>query len=516
MVLPLILADVSSNTSCVGISSWIHHWHEYSKYQGHSGSHGLPSLQPSLWRPCPETCPVQMHIPGQSCEFTCVNGSLGSCTNPAMNVADLERSKCRSCKISGCQVCSAVKNAPLAFPSVRMGGHAIASVYTILGLFFATLASWYLWLRRQPTVNPRVLKRAIMRRQHLNLRDHTTRQHLWYPLSTNLCRARSDGHIVGGRALLMFFSFQGFVLLWCSFATLFWILCAVISRSDMLNEGKVSAFNGDIFSICHAALNQQGTTRRDSAKLAKLAYTATLYIFTTLATFCYVQDSIRLDTDEATMKDFAVMLKGFPRETGKEVEGHRLACQPIGVSICWDYDNDEVTELLARETWLWGKARDSCRGDGDVQVVMPPDDPQPRVPDPFDCKASQARNLGKARRHEERATLVAANAASTSFMYAVFPSEGERDRVRQIFSSKSEIPLYHGHRIKFEASGGGSEPETVLFQNFGKGEKGVPHRAVASVCGITGAIVLWGLLFYFPFAIYEVQGMRKGNSLWHR
>ena len=262
----------------------------------------------------------------------------------------------------------------------------------------------------------------------------------------------------------------------------------------MLNEGKVSAFNGDIFSICHAALNQQGTTRRDSAKLAKLAYTATLYIFTTLATFCYAvtqrRRRIRLDTDEATMKDFAVMLKGFPRETGKEVEGHRLAfirkttgCQPIGVSICWEYDNDEVIELLARETWLWGKARDSCRGDGDVQVVMPPDDPQPRGCAPLrsffqflthliakPAKPEDA-DLGKARRHEERATLVAANAASTSFMYAVFPSEGERDRVRQIFSSKSEIPLYHGHRIKFEASGGGSEPETVLFQNFGKGEK---------------------------------------------
>lgn len=103
---------------------------------------------------------------------------------------------------------------------------------------------------------------------------------------------------------------------------------------------------------------------------------------------------------------------------------------------------------------------------------------------------------------------------------------GAQDRVRQIFSSKSEIPLYHGnwsqeisdslfvtlfsncffikfastclahhqififvstflvalvaaflsiycrHRIKFEASGGGSEPETAGILSDGQPENG--------------------------------------------
>lgn len=528
MVLPFsaIVTDVapSSNAACAGIESWLAHGTKSrEQYQGTANEH-------SLWRPRPENCPVRMHIPGEGCEFTCVNGSLGSCTNPAMNVADLEKSKCRSCEISGCQVCSPdnlCKECATGFYLTEDENQChsqfaffVPCVSGIVGLLLLTFMSWYIWLRKQPTVNTRVLKRAIMRRRHMTLRDHTTRQHLWYPLSINLCTARSeDGHIVGGRALLMFFSFQAFVLVWCVVALLFWLLCSIVSNSQMLNEGKVSGVKEDIFSICHATL------RRHSTKMGKLIYTATLYVFTTIATFLYAvwqrRRRIRLDTDEATMKDFTVMLKGFPCETGNQVEHHRLdfvrkttGRQPIGVSICWEYNHEEVTEILARETWLWGKARDSCGGGGEIQATMPPDNRGEGcgpmryffqyltqfLATPAQQEADA--DLGKARRHEERATLAAANAVSTGCMYVVFRSEAERDHARQIFSSKTERPLYNGQRIKFEVSGSGSEPESVLWHNFSKAQ-GVPCRAALSVLAIAGSIVLWGLLFYFPFAIYE-------------
>ncbi|CAK9076951.1 unnamed protein product [Durusdinium trenchii] len=486
----------------------------------------------SLWRPCPENCPIRMHLPGESCEFTCVNGSLGSCTDMAMNVADVAKGICRSCEISGCQVCSPedrCNECAVGF-YLSKDGKACHSkyaffapcVYAILGVFLLTMASWYLWLRKQPIVNLRVLKRAVIRRHHMNLRDHTTQQHPWYPLSTNLCRARADGHIVGGRALLMFFSFQAFVISWTVFAACSWLMCAWVSKAPLLSEGKVSGVKEDIFSICNATLNELGGERQ-STKVGKLAYTLALYFFTTLATFFYAVSQsrrrVRLDTDEATMKDFAVMLKGFPCETGSQVEQQRLSfvrkttgCHPIGVSICWAYNAKEVTELIARETWLWGKVRDSC---GDVrQANMPLQHNERRcglmrsfflflthlIAPPTQPEDA---DLGKARRHEERAVSAAANAQSTSFMYVVFRSETERDHAKRVFSCESEIPLYRGLAVQYEREGSGSEPENVPWQNFSNDAQGMRYRALTSVCAIAGAILLWGLLFYFPFAMYE-------------
>ncbi|CAJ1413115.1 unnamed protein product [Effrenium voratum] len=495
---------------------------------------GLPH-QHSLWTPCPEECPVRMHIPQQTCEFTCVNGTPGSCTNPAMNVADLTRKRCRHCETPGCQLCSFDDRCRQCAMGFYLDEDAdrchsrfaffVPCVYGLLSLALATLFSWYVWLRRLPVINARVLKRALMRRQHLNLRDHTTQRHDWYPLSTNLCRPRADGHTVGGRATTFFFSFQAFVLCWCVCAALGWIVSSWVFSERMLSEGRVSAKKEDVYSICGSTLKQLEADQRRFVKLGKLTYTILLYIFTTCASVAYAtyqcRRRVRLDTGEATMKDFALMLSGFPPETGPEVERHRAAfirqttgCDPIGVSICWVYDDKEVKELLARETWLWGKGRDSCdmkatssdlrpsqgqdTGSGPLQVffqnltrlLAPPLQPE-------DTEL-------EARRHEDRATAAAAGATSTSSMYVIFRWEAERDRAKAAFLSDTSVPLYKArYRIRFDRSGNGSEPESVLWQNFAKEVKAVPFRTLASVFGIAVAIMLWGVLFYFPFAMYE-------------
>ncbi|CAE7752976.1 unnamed protein product [Symbiodinium sp. CCMP2592] len=491
----------------------------------------------ALWEHCPAHCPVHMHLHGKVCQFTCVDGSSGSCTNPAMVVVDNSTKRCRSCEIPGCRVCSpedhCIRCATGFYLTkekdvcISKFGFLIPCVCGLLGGAFVVLASWYIWLRSQPVINSRVLKRAIMRRHHLNLRDHTSERHDWYPLMTNLCRPREDGHVVGGRALLMFFNFQAFILLWCACSISAWVVCATVYGSRMFVEGNETG-KADVYSICGAAHSAVRTLARSQELLVAegtLAFTIFLYFFTAVSALSYAvcqrRRRVELDTCEATMKDFSLILTGFPAEEGNEVEKNRAdfvrratGCQPVGVSVCWSYNHSEVQELIARETWLWGKGRDSCGPMKSTSTVM--DEGNSSGQSSFRCifeKLNQLlapplqledAELGKARRHEERAVAVARDAVSTSFMYAIFATELDRDHAKKVFSSDSEVPLYMGrHPIRQDPAGGGSEPESVLWKNFQCDIKVVPYKVMASIAGIAVSILFWGVFFYFPFAVYE-------------
>eukprot|EP00439_Symbiodinium_sp_Y106_P069553 s822_g11.t7 len=478
----------------------------------------------ALWEHCPAHCPVHMHVHGKVCQFTCVDGSSGSCTNPAMVVVDNSTKRCRSCGIPGCRVCSPEDycfRCATGFylteerdVCISKFGFLIPCVCGLLGGAFVVLASWYIWLRSQPVINSRVLKRAIMRRHHLNLRDHTSERHDWYPLMTNLCRPREDGHVVGGRALLMFFNFQAFILLWCACSISAWVVCATVYGSRMFVEGNETG-KADVYSIYPKSCWLQKASWH-----SQFSCTSSLQCLRCPTQF--VSDVVGWSlTREATMKDFSLILTGFPAEEGNEVEKNRAnfvrratGCQPVGVSVCWTYNHSEVQELIARETWLWGKGRDSCGPMKSTSTMM--DEGNSSGHSSFRCifeKLNQLlapplqledAELGKARRHEERAAAVARDAVSTSFMYAIFATELDRDHAKKVFSSDSEVPLYMGrHPIRQDPAGGGSEPESVLWKNFQCDIKVVPYKVMASIAGIAVSILFWGVFFYFPFAVYE-------------
>ncbi|CAE7700890.1 unnamed protein product [Symbiodinium sp. CCMP2456] len=274
----------------------------------------------------------------------------------------------------------------------------------------------------------------------------------------------------------------------------------------------------DVYSICGAAHSAVRTLARSQELLVAegtLAFTIFLYFFTAVSALSYAvcqrRRRVELDTREATMKDFSLILTGFPAEEGNEVEKNRAnfvrratGCQPVGVSVCWTYNNPEVQDLIARETWLWGKGRDSCGPMKSTSTMM--DDGNSSGRSNFRCifeKLNQLlapplqledAELGKARRHEERAAAVARDAVSTSFMYAIFGTEhsllfvsalGEKpcrvrsrqDHAKKVFSSDSEVPLYMGrHPIR----------------NFQCDIKVVPYKVMASIAGIAVSILFWG------------------------
>ncbi|CAE7221893.1 unnamed protein product, partial [Symbiodinium sp. KB8] len=279
-----------------------------------------------------------------------------------------------------------------------------------------------------------------------------------------------------------------------------------------------------------------------------LAFTIFLYFFTAVSALAYARNCVekrdgveeglqyvkprQFVSDVATMKDFSLILTGFPAEEGNEVEKNRAnfvrratGCQPVGVSVCWTYNNPEVQDLIARETWLWGKAgsdHGNSSGRSNFRCIFEKLNQLLAAASAPPLQLEDA-ELGKARRHEERAAAVARDAVSTSFMYAIFGTEHSLlvDHAKKVFSSDSEVPLYMGrHPIRQDPAGGGSEPESVLWKNFQCDIKVVPYKVMASIAGIAVSILFWGVFFYFPFAVYEALGCMAFScpgafGLWH-
>ncbi|CAE7558096.1 unnamed protein product [Symbiodinium natans] len=253
----------------------------------------------------------------------------------------------------------------------------------------------------------------------------------------------------------MFFNFQAFILAWCAPTfgqdqLLYLSFIVIAYNSSMLTAGlrpglaaPLAALGeecpeglghgkADVYTICgaaHSAFHDLDTSKGQEVAEGTLAFTvflcpivrhsvAFVYFFTALSTLFYAtyqrRRRVELDTDEATMKDFALMLTGFPEEEGEEapppppppatdvqnyaaeptwsppceMETDRVnfvrratGCQPVGVSICWKYNSLEaagrsmtqlcsvreklgfpaqVEELLVRETWLWSKVWPVC------------------------------------------------------------------------------------------------------------------------------------------------------------
>ncbi|CAE7888981.1 unnamed protein product, partial [Symbiodinium necroappetens] len=97
----------------------------------------------------------------------------------------------------------------------------------------------------------------------------------------------------------------------------------------MFVEGSETG-KADVYSICGAAHSAVRTLARSQELLVAegtLAFTIFLYFFTAVSALAYAvcqrRRRVELDTREATMKDFSLILTGFPAEEGNEVEKNR-------------------------------------------------------------------------------------------------------------------------------------------------------------------------------------------------
>lgn len=343
---------------------------------------------------CPPECPLWAEAAGDThCSFQCTGNSIKACTalDPAAPIPDMELGICRSCMVYGCKECASdgsdrcAKCSP-GFSRSRRDGTCMSKavylwigVFSILGVLVLLVVAWIIDLAWRSVVNEVGLRQGLAFRSRSKLQmpqsysrtitpnpeeiqrhnqcsargEQTflkepagpTARSRW-PLNTNLCTAK-----VAGAGLMLHFNFQFVVIGWAAGIALAWTLLAAFVDIDFLILGTKSATTPRENCVVVA----WGFVTQRRLMGAKVRFLLALYIISFVLAIAHSVRQLRIfqkyDDEETTHKDFCALCTGLPPIKGNErVEDELKKCMEaatgqtvVGVSVCWDFKDDEPT-----------------------------------------------------------------------------------------------------------------------------------------------------------------------------
>lgn len=333
-----------------------------------SASCGVSRFAPGL-HSCPQTCPFTEPDAERGCHFLCVRKDDCGNRNERTHVPDLKDEACRRCRVVGCHTCSPHENRCI---SCNAGYDLVGSVclsrmrrvwdliFLLAGLLALMFLAWYVHLLLRPAVNSGNVQDALMHRSYSRLRSQGD-GHSWHPLTTDLRSFPEGEPAIGGPGLLLHFNFQFAMIIWCMLVICGWLLLSVFVGDDLFIVGTLQADNP--MEMCQAV--RKGNAFNEGNLLGKLIFTGILYVVTAFGLLAFNVRQGRLldevDSQSATMMDYAALCKGFPCETGSSLEQeyldfltHTTGCKLVGISVCWDFRlrREDVYDAVADEIRL--------------------------------------------------------------------------------------------------------------------------------------------------------------------
>lgn len=512
---------------------------------------GISAFAPGLHQ-CPASCPFLLQNFSSGCQWYCVAAS--GC---GKLVPDHASQVCRECNVKGCQDCIPGQDkCQTCFDRFSLTPNGTCRgnldsvwfwIFIVLGALAAGIIIWYIALLLSPAINVEVLNRALQHRTRSCLQDVRHGGGM-FSIFTNLHAVPSDGSPpVGGPGLMLMFNLQAAILIWSTLAAAIWGITVAFLGRDAIWLGTYTTY--DLRSMCQAIF--WGAGIRNHMRSAKLVFTALMYTLSTLgAVYFGCKQQLRFfeaDKRSSTMMDYALYLEGFPEEQGTSVESdiqqfleQATGCQVVGVSVCWDFysDHQTVYDVLARiarheeekledlnlwQLWSPGNAllrqpsnrRLSARQTFVGSVMLASE--HINVRRAFCCCKPLCQLFawinGKivgfcdddAKFDEEftsdTACTILSKVKSSGSAVAVFPTEHTRDQA--MIALESSRAKYKGtHAIN--ACVQTWEPESLFWENFGFKKRETIKRLVLGVLLTLIVIVLWGCIFYLPFAHYQV------------
>mmetsp|Transcript_89284 Transcript_89284/g.277649 ORF Transcript_89284/g.277649 Transcript_89284/m.277649 type:complete len:988 (-) Transcript_89284:114-3077(-) len=501
---------------------------------------------------CPKSCPLSSLDPKKPCHWRCVARDDCGKDDPEQNIADMDMLICRDCLVVGCGRCTPGRDFceqckigyELINGDCRPHGRSLWGVlFGILGILLVIGLAWYGSLLCGAEVNPLVLRQALVHRVRASLRHRANGKDEWYPILTNLGRLpTSQSAPIGGPGIMLLFRFQAFLLAWVICAMIGWFIAANVLGYDMLVVGIFMA--DDAQEMCQAV--RWGRRVRDQLRWGKFLFTVLLYVVTTFAVIAFAVKQHRrfqeADSRTSTMMDYAAVCTGFPPDgrpsTEEDIQDYvhsATGLRPVGVSVCWDYANFEckVMTLLSNEVrrrearclndpcftqyqlgldgqrqrrWTNGRrmtVRTSLASR--AQCLFKPlfsfIDSVLGVPDEGkeDCRGTTL----EADEDQVEADELLKEITSSGTAIIVFQTESDRDEALQTLS-KPLAPMYKG-RYVIRASREFYEPQAICWTNFVVTPAQVAKRMTLGVLGTLIAIVIWGMLFYAPYAYFEAE-----------
>jgi len=362
------------------------------------------------------------------------------------------------------------------------------------------LIAWYLHVLTRPCINQEGIDEGIAGRSRAMVLRESEEVHSSYPLLTNLLSTN-----VAGLGTICFFRFQFAILVWAVTLLAVWLGLARFVSTDLLILGNRPATTPQM--LC--AVIRWGHARQIELMWTKVAWLAFAYIFSFGGSLVYYMHQTRfvaaLDAANATMSDFAAVLRGLPQIRGTEqvevlikdkvekATGERV----VGVSVAWHFDScaSAVSHELNKDL-----LPEQCGAGTTPQSGAPP-------PTGFDTPITNTIlnawhvHLHDAHKHESfesemKQTLVGLNTASMAFV--VFDKESARDKA---------VDWLQGTGIKIDSANCtleecSYEPREVMWGNLSVTPNSRKGLLFSGTLLVFGACLAWTVILYLPYAFY--------------
>lgn len=464
----------------------------------------------SLDAKCPAECPLLADPTSKAkqefCISKCVTADACASINPESPVADEKLGSCRGPVVSGCDEhamdgtdtclrCGAFRvlehgRCPLKYQKTFYG--ALVFFFLLLLLLLLILRD----LLMRPVTNEANLEDALNYRSKQKYRqpDHDgTGRHL-YALSTNLCKT-----IIGGPGLALHFRFQAVLICWAGVIAASWVVLALLTDYDLLVLGTKEF--GTAFRNCVLVAWGRSTQRRLMA--VKESFVVLVYLCSFAGSILFGIQQLRffqrLDEQNDTMKDYAVVILDLPPLDGNEPVEEELkdalerstAQRVVGVSICWAYR--EHKDIIHVELM---KQLHKQQGDSDTHIQQPAQEMGFFRQKLFNLEQMILSEGKEEVISEEALEQLVKSMRSSSMAFAVFETERARDQAVHLLSSGM---TFREHALRVVAAH--VEPHGVHWNNIdGTGNRGKVWRLMKGFMYIMLCLLLWMLIFYTPYA----------------
>ncbi|CAE7338015.1 unnamed protein product, partial [Symbiodinium pilosum] len=287
---------------------------------------------------------------------------------------------------------------------------------------------WYVLIAMKPCVNPEGVQYGMECRDRMRLAQSGSMEP--YPLTTNLLSVN-----VAGPGTMALFRYQFALLVWASTLLLVWLGFAAFVSSDLLILGTKSAESPQM--LC--AVVAWGHHRQMELVWTKVSWLAFAYIFSFGGAIFYGIQQTKLfksvHVEHATMESFAAKLEGFDPISGREPAEEMLkeamtaaiGCEPVGVSVAWDYATERhmVDTILEQEAEV--ETPQGAHGSSD-------ENPPSRLLDKAELWATDLVlnawhvHLGHHEVHASEINSMLHGMSSTSIAFVIFASQETRQQ----------------------------------------------------------------------------------------
>lgn len=494
---------------------------------------------------CPPECPyyAQNLFDDLHCSFACVESSMCSEMNDQRPIADVVdgRKICRGPRVEHCNefnydgtdTCAKCQT----FYALHDGDGLCYFKYWMGLIFVVALGAcgaafamvWVVDLILRPVSNEDHLQSGLDFRSRQKL--HTPKDHegggrqLW-PIDTNLCSTE-----VAGPGMLLHFNFQVFIMFWAFCVATLWVVLALLVDNDLfvLGTRKFGTPRDNCILVAWGYETQQ------RLMWTKILFLAMVYIGSFLFCILHGVRQLRLfqimDTKTKTMKDFVCLLSGMPEVSGSdtEIEERLTKCiadytqqSVVGVSICWDWQNQEEVCVKALDLDLRdremqaeeAKERKAGHG-GERRDKKDPDEEEAKLLETYGPLRRWFHNMEKKVVEEEEDDElpdmkdILEDMKTTSNAFVVFHTEEARDNAVNKSSEEGGL-VFEGNSLKLEYKE--CEPSTVYWINFGHSTFASRMRRLIQGFGaIFLALVFWTVVFYAPYA-WSIMSFNYDNG----